>query len=504
MGSRSDGGVVIPSIRGQSTLLGLVLLIGMVAAISVGILLVAGDAMSSAEQQSENERIEQSFVELSQQMSTVSISRDTPRSMAFDAGDSGAIVKTNTAYINISGDNRTTSIQVGAIEYQGDDGTRIAFQAGGVFRETGSETRVVSKPPLEYDTETSTFSFPVLKLEEDTELTSGDVTFDYVDSTAHRNTSYVEGSTIKVNITSEYCVGWQTYFEEEMEKADGRAIQEACSEGEENTLRVELGRMDIPEGTFEDGIVAGNVSGRDVHTEDVDISKTNETLPPLDPMIEQMVSDMRDNDSVTDLSEVEETATSGTYYTDSATINDELTFNLSDGDATLIVEDELIVSGGNLHVTNWNQPGENHTLQIYVKKGLHVDGGNSEMCVDPCSSTSVDSKYLQVYGTSETHIAIGKGKSYFEGMIYAPGDGSFEGSNNYITNLDGQFALQSNGNMDGSIVVSSAHIHSKAPEGVYDESLRSFSPEVSPEGYVFPPKLSYLNIAEHRIEVKNK
>jgi len=67
-------------------MLGLVLLIGMVAAISVGILIVAGDVMSSAEQQSENERVEQSFVELSQQMAAVSNSGDTPRSMAFDAG----------------------------------------------------------------------------------------------------------------------------------------------------------------------------------------------------------------------------------------------------------------------------------------------------------------------------------------------------------------------------------------------------------------------------------
>jgi hypothetical protein len=481
-------------------MLGLVLLIGMVAAISVGILIVAGDVMSSAEQQSENERVEQSFVELSQQMAAVSNSGDTPRSMAFDAGKNGAIVKTNTAYINISGDNGTTPIQVGAIEYQGDDGTRIAFQAGGVFRETGSETQVVSAPPLEYDEETSTFSFPVLKLKEDTELTSGDVTFDYINSTPHRNISYVEGSTIKINITSEYCVGWQTYFEEQTKKADGRAIQETCSEGKTDTLRVELGRIDIAEGTFEDGIVAGNVSG---DTEDIDIvEKDGENLPDLDSMINQMVSETKNNDSVTNLNDIGNTATSGTYYADSATINDELTFDLSDGDATLIVEDELIVSGGNLHVENWKQPDQNHSLQIYVKGGLHIDGGNSEMCVKPCESSDVDSEQLQVYGTSKTHIAIGTGKAYFEGIIYAPGDGNFSETNHYI-NKEEQFVIQSNGDMDGSIVVSSAHIQSNAPEGTYDESLKTFSPEIVPKGYVIPPKLSYLNVVEHRIEIKN-
>jgi len=123
-------------------MLGLVLLIGMVAAISVGILIVAGDVMSSAEQQSENERVEQSFVELSQQMAAVSNSGDTPRSMAFDAGKNGAIVKTNTAYINISGDNGTTPIQVGAIEYQGDDGT------GSRFRRAAYSAKLEAKPRL--------------------------------------------------------------------------------------------------------------------------------------------------------------------------------------------------------------------------------------------------------------------------------------------------------------------------------------------------------------------
>jgi len=80
-------------------------------------------------------------------------------------------------------------------------------------------------------------------------------------------------------------------------------------------------------------------------------------------MINQMVSDTKNNDSVTNLNDIGNTATSGTYYADSTTINDELTFDLSDGDATLIVEDELIVSGGNLHVENWKQPDQNHSFR---------------------------------------------------------------------------------------------------------------------------------------------
>ena len=51
----------MPSERGVSAILGLVLLIGMVATISVGILLVAGEMMGDTEQRAENDRIEKSF-----------------------------------------------------------------------------------------------------------------------------------------------------------------------------------------------------------------------------------------------------------------------------------------------------------------------------------------------------------------------------------------------------------------------------------------------------------
>ncbi len=98
MDSRRADGPSDPSKRGQSAILGLVLLIGMVATISVGILLVSGDVMTSTEQRAETEHIEQSFVEMSQQMATVAADGDASRSMTFDAGEKGAIVKTHGVY----------------------------------------------------------------------------------------------------------------------------------------------------------------------------------------------------------------------------------------------------------------------------------------------------------------------------------------------------------------------------------------------------------------------
>ncbi|WP_254531191.1 hypothetical protein [Natrinema gelatinilyticum] len=53
-------------IRGQSSILAVVLLIGMVATISVGIFFVGAEMMTNTEYQSQQDRVEQSFVKLSQ------------------------------------------------------------------------------------------------------------------------------------------------------------------------------------------------------------------------------------------------------------------------------------------------------------------------------------------------------------------------------------------------------------------------------------------------------
>src|SRR6056297_1308718 len=123
MALRRDNGRAMPSERGVSTILGLVLLIGMVASVSVGILLFAGEAMDDASHRSENERVQQSFVELSQQVRTASSNDDVTHSIDLDVGRSGAVVKKNTGYINVSSQALTKDINltIGTVEYESDD-----------------------------------------------------------------------------------------------------------------------------------------------------------------------------------------------------------------------------------------------------------------------------------------------------------------------------------------------------------------------------------------------
>lgn len=495
--------------RGQSAILGLILLIGIVAIVSVGILVHAGQSTADAQQEMENERIEAAFVQLSQTMATTAATGDTTEVIDFSAGEHGAIVMTETGTMKIEGDgvgeNGILEIDIGAIEYEGDDGTRIAYQAGGVFRETGAETQVVSAPPLHYNNATATFSFPIIEVADEGQLSSGDVLVNHTgETTAHRDATYVE-DTVRVTITSDYCRGWETYFERQTRGSDGQAIRESCGEGDDDTVVVKLGRTSIDAGTFNDGIVANefDISGSGSNA-DLDISEIERTPPPLDETINDMVTDASNSEDVTDLSDVSNNQIpAGQYMTDGLDVDEDYIFDVEDGDITLVVDGDINLNGGDLRVENGES--NDHELQIFTTGDMYYSAGGSSVCVENCGDHSVSSRYLQIYGTSGMHIGMDHGNSNFEGIIYAPaGENGFQESDtNPNIDCDDQLCIQAAGDIFGSIFVSSADIHSAAPEGMYDESLEGFSPEINSAGYIFPPELTYLNIVEHKVHVEN-
>ncbi|WP_435551608.1 DUF7289 family protein [Natrinema sp. CGMCC1.2065] len=506
MGFRRADGPAAPSQRGQSAILALVLLIGMVATISIGILLVAGDVMTSTEQQAESERVEQAFVELSKQMATVSKDSDAPRAMTFDAGERGAITRTSTGNITIKARNVNETLRMGSIEYEADDGSILAYQAGGVWRETGNETRIVSQPPITYSAEEQTLSLPVTTVSGEHELSSGEVDIRHNDTDPVRNATVVENDTVTLEITSKYYRGWELYFEEEVGDASVRNVTQL--EGDKGYVKVELGLREL-EGAFDDGAtVSGEVSEKNEKHGYFDGSDTKEgkSMPPLDGTIYKLVEDT--NTTENDEGTIDGgTFTNGTYFADEVNLDDDVTFDLSKGNATLVVDGDVNIGGNSFKVTNATE--DDHVLQIYMTGDLTVGG---EMCVDECvagDEEKIDAKHLQLYGTSESVVMIGTSKNdYFEGLLYVAGDEEyFEGGNYHSPNgcEDKQICIQ-NGNVDGSIVAASIGTQSATPKDdfTYDGDLQGYEPDLYPAGYVKPQDITYLNVAVHTLDVKNK
>lgn len=520
MGLRRDGGVVRPSGRGQSALLGLVLLIGMVAAASVGMLLVAGDMMDNTQQQSENERVEQSFIELSQQMSTVSANQDTSRSIEFDVANSGAVTRTGTGNITLKADNLSAPIELpmGSIEYEADDGSIVAYQAGGVWRETGNQTQMISQPEISYNAEDETLLLPVTTVSGERELSSGEVNIAYAGTDPVQNATLVQNSTVTLEITSKYYRGWALYFEEEVGDASVENVTQL--KDDKGYVEVKLGLHDL-EGAFDSDVNVPDEDNVETQGNDAfDDVDEDQSMPVLDGTIDDLVDeentsenrdwadDPDDNPLVVDRNSGpygNGTFENGTYFADEVDVDSgQVTFDLSDGDATLIVDGDIDVDGS-FNVTNAKE--SDHELKIYSTEDVTVGG---DMCVDPCTTDDVDAKHLQVYGTSEMLFTLEQGGAYFEGIIYAPGGDAGDFTDADHTSdakacKNEQICLHLSGtDFDGAIVSTSVGAQSSGGDFEHDPDLDGFEPDIYPDGYAPRQDITYLNVAVHTLDVKNK
>lgn len=479
--------------RGQASVLALVLLIGMVATASIGILLVGAEAMTDAEQRSEQERIEQSFVELSQQMSSAATNDDVTHAMTFESGQTGAITKTNAGTITIESSSVSKEIQLGAIEYRGDGGSIVAYQAGGVWRERGNKTRMLSAPPIDYDVEQETLWLSVADISEEKDLSSGEVTMSHNDTVPMQD--FVENESVTMTVTSDYYRGWESYFRQQAGDAVVRDVDHA-----NRTVTVKLGYLEV-DSAFDSGITYAN--GYDAHKNaNVDGPVSPGKMPALDSVIENMMNDTETDaiDVDDDLGTVDTTLTkgSGTYVADSIEESGHLKVDLSEGNATLFLDGDIKASGSTITVT---ETSDDHSLKVYTTGDLDATNGG-DICVDPCEDDT-SAQRIQVFGTSEMRAQFGPGgNSRFEGVLYAASnDDSW--SSTKKGNCDSQVCIHSNPSVYGSIVASSVNIQASKATLTYDDALKTADIPLHPESYQLPPQITYLNIAHHKIDVKN-
>ncbi|SIR81156.1 DUF7289 family protein [Natronorubrum thiooxidans] len=474
--------------RGQSTLIGIVLLLGMVAIGSLGIFFVASDMLTDVEQESEHDRVEQGFIELSQQMTAVATNGDTSRSLNLDTGESGAVVMTNTGNIHIHGGEVDDNISIGAIEYEGEDGTKIAYQAGGVFRETMNQTQVKSAPPIHYEDET--LSFPVVEIDDQGDLGSGDVTLTQTNTERVSSPSTIKNDVVTINVTSQYYLGWKQYFENQ---AGENAIG---SHGEINKthgyVEVKLGYTEI-EGVFDHAVVANE----DIVTKGNSDIEGSSLVADIDS-INEIIEDMLDYDE-SKFKNIDENinnnqVSSGYYYAEDGLDtdkNDISELNLSNGNITIVIDGDMDISGP-IKVVGWE--GTENEVQIYTNGDLELNDG---ICVGECvyspgesgnepDQSLINSDRLQLYGKSDFEMSM-KGNAHYEGIIYAPGESS-------INSNSGTQAIY------GSVVIGVLDIRGTV-DIVHDEGLSKFEPRVRSSGQL-PPDITYLHVVKHDLSLE--
>lgn len=493
--------------RAQSELVGVILLFGLVAIAAISLMFVAGGAISDAEAQAEQERIEQSFVELSHAMATATSNGDMPNEVEFEAGESGAITKSDAGTIHIEGGDVDETLSMGAIEYEHDDGSIVAYQAGGVWAERGMETRMVSAPPVHYDAGDQTLTLPITTMSEQRDLSSGSVGAELRSTDPVREASVVENDSIDMTIESPYYRGWKQYFE--TQGGDG-TIRYVDHQNE--TVGIKFGFHEIDE-ALQTGATIGGQDEKYFEDHEAnepivgDEHQQGTLMPEMDPVIYEMISDAKDGeiDELENLSAGEdETLENSTYFVEEIDGDVEYDVNLAEGDVTLLVEENVQLDGGHIRVTDRK---DEHVLRVYSGgELLEVDG---EVCVNDCDG---DATAIQFYGPSDMAVDLGPGQGgTFEGLLYVASSEEKDWWGDLDTDPGGQcedyhqvYEQAGAANITGSVVAYSMCAHSQGMSFDYDESLQDIDLVPYPEEYSLPPQITYLNVAIYELHVDNR
>lgn len=283
---RRDGGTD----RGQAAIVAVVLLVGLVAIGSIGVLLVGSQANQEGQDRAESERVEQAFLELDRDVDSVARSGSGERAvdLALPTGADAAIREDVAGRIWINRTNFTTGRtdvlvdrSIGAIRYTDEGGTTYAFQAGGVWAETANRTRMVSAPAISYDVtagdEHPTLTVPIVTTSGDRRLTDGEVRLEKNETVAPLNdVSVVENDLVSVTVQSRWYVGWAAFFEQ-MARGGSVTVDHA-----NRTARMEL-IVPAVSPTVEAGVVAGTAAQTMTLEQCTTVDSYDSSTGPYDP-----------------------------------------------------------------------------------------------------------------------------------------------------------------------------------------------------------------------------
>ncbi len=454
--------------RGQATVIGIVILTGLVAIGGIGILLVGGTITGESQDRAEDERIEKAFVELDGTLDSVGQSPDGIETVDLDLpSDSDAAIRREDAgkivvrRTNLTDTSTVVVKDIGEIVYEHDQ-TTYAYQAGAVFRGSGNQTIVVSAPGIQYQTNNGTeptLTLPITDLEGSEQISGGDVEIRKNETVAPLNdVSTIDNQLVEVVVSSDYYVGWGRYFEN---RYDDAVVQYNHSA---NNATILLGKRGI-DGDFDQAVRVGGDVNLGTAANGIDGDATlggsfsgpgaggpgpvpgvescggentcNEpmTLAPLDPVIESKIQTAESNyPDVSSTTENGGTLTAGSYYTEGFHLEGEtLEFDLTNGNVTLVVNGSIGMSGSSkIKVVNADQNDTCCYARLYVGNNGPNDGyadfakaNDGEVVTyegSDAGSPENNASRFQMYGTSEMHFAVGQPGS-FTGVVYAPRDG---------------------------------------------------------------------------------
>ena len=516
--------VSTPTDRAQANVVGFALLIGLTLVSVTGIVVIGAQGIGALQDQASGTQVEHAFTQLDSVGAEVALGRSEARTVKLGVRDD--TVRTVPAgELRLTYEDGPTihTQQLGAVVYRRGD-TVVAYQGGGVWRGTGTESRMVSPPEIHFHD--GTLTMPLIAVSSGGPRSGDEVVVRRLSQQPNLGPGTVQNDVVRLSVTSDYYMGWAQYFETRVDDVH------VTVDHDTRTTTVELGRLEF-DTTFEDAIQAHG-GGVEVSTGNAEVNGpvTSEgpitvaqagsisgvtaahqslSTPAIDGVIEQRVGDAASDPDVTtqDIA-AGQTLTNGTYYdSDGFALSGTTTVDLSGGNVTLLVDGDMNVDGGELRVVN---AGTNHRLRVFTTGDLTIKGGNVYVAPrSPGTDTDMDADRLVVYGTSAMQVAMVNGGAYFEGVIYAPRQADAPGINDAMPTSQTQCALADGSYADtclgtGNFVVDGAIVGGPAvvkqsTEVNYDDDLDGLTITVTADE-VLAPELTYLHLSVNEIAIE--
>jgi len=411
--------------RGQTHVLGLVLLIGAVAVASVGIIVLGSSSLDTQQAAIETDYAEQSMLEFAHSTKTTVSTGRGPSDVSLGPFDRGHVSMRETAgrvtmtRVNDSGGTEVLyNESLGTLAYANGD-TEIAYQGGGVWRTDGTGSAMVTEPGIEY--RNGTLTFPIVHL--DGNRAGGNA----VDGTVRQaatptqvaldGRSNSESVTVRIAIESTYCNAWERELADSLEGS----VTESCDEGEPQRVRIQLISPTENSRALDSAVIAETVAAgfsestgkQPIHGDSragtIDdewmvsgtVSHENYDYPSADEEIDRAL------DACDEFGEVDGSITEpGVHCVDE--IDSGHHFDTSNGDIAVVVRDSFDLSGSNtLSVTGSND------LTVYADSDLDVRG-------NAVIGNASDPSQTRLVFSSGSTVETVSGSPEINALLYAP------------------------------------------------------------------------------------
>lgn len=208
--------------RSQTEVLGFMLVFSIVIVGALLVLALGITAIDSTEEELSDSRAENTLTQFDSAAALVALEETDVQRMSFpvDAGEQYR-VRENRGRMIVTIENLTSgtseevmNLTLGAVTYE-DDGVRLAYQGGGVWRDSERGGQMVSPPEFHY--RNGTLTLPAVSVTGDSNLGSTAV-IRHSSSTAAYPTALssqqnpLERHRVKVTVQSEFYRGWGRYF----------------------------------------------------------------------------------------------------------------------------------------------------------------------------------------------------------------------------------------------------------------------------------------------------